>query len=298
VIVRLIGLWPSALYEVANRSVLALRSIPASGLPTFLPVFAGGGAGAEAPRRMALVALYGILLFFAVPLVVAPVFLYAWVGEMGYVSRHVFACLAVGAAANLLALPLATLAQAAGRPDVQARAAGASILLNIPLSIGLVQVWGVEGAALGSALAMLLGTGVLLREARVAIGAKAVSAVGGTVVRHWPLALVCLVGALAVHTLFNDIVAGMSIEVRYGLRPRAVAGVAALLMYGACVAILLLVKLRFVGIDAEERRIHGRLTAYAARFLHRSGLQRRAPTPAAPASNDAAFTSGLQDGRA
>lgn len=161
VIVRLLGLWPAALYEVANRSVLALRSIPASGIETFLPTAsieaAEGGSAGERLHRMAVLSAYGILVFFAVPLAIAPVFLYAWVGEMGYISRWTFVALGLGASANLFALPLATLAQASGRPGLQARAAFVSMLVNVPLSLALVRVWGVEGAALGTAVAMVVG---------------------------------------------------------------------------------------------------------------------------------------------
>ena len=263
VIVRLLGLWPAALYEVSNRSVLALRSIPSGGMDTFLPVAtqrsAGDVDGNGAARRMALVALYGIVLFFAAPLVVAPVFLYAWVGEMGYVSRHVFAYLVVGAATNLLALPLATLAQAAGRPEVQARAAAASILLNIPLSLTLVRIWGVEGAALGSSIAMVLGMGVLLREARIALGQGVVSTVAGTMGRHWPLALACLAWGTAVHVGFGRWYLGAGAPVRYGLDTRAYAGGTALALYVACLLTLLLIKLRLGGFEADERQLFARV---------------------------------------
>jgi O-antigen/teichoic acid export membrane protein len=285
VIVRVLGLWPAALYEVSNRSVLALRSIPASGMETFLPVItsrASSGQDAHAdPRRMALLALNGVLVFFAAPLVVAPVFLYAWVGEMGYVSRHVFAFLILGASANLLALPLAALCQAAGRPQVQARAAIASILLNVPLSLTLVRLWGLEGAALGSSLAMVLGMAVLLREARVALGRDVVSVVTRTLVRHWPLALVCLVWGLAVHVGFDRWLDTTSVPVRYMRSQRAVAGLVALGLYAGCLLTLAVFKVRLVGLEDDERQSLARLAA----MLHmRVGTA--APTLGRPAAQE------------
>lgn len=267
VIVRVLGLWPAALYEVSNRSVLALRSIPSSGMNTFMPVVTQrttNGDGAEgAARKMSLLALYAILVFFAAPLAVAPVFLYAWVGEMGYVSRHVFALLVVGAAANLLTLPLAALAQAAGRPQVQARAAGASIVLNVPLSLALVRVWGLEGAALGSSLAMVVGSAVLLREARRALGGSVVAVVTGTLRRHWPLLFVCVAWGLAVHLVFGHWFEATNVTVRYSLAKRAVAAGAALALYGACVVTLILLKLRLHGLEEDERQLLNRVAAFA-----------------------------------
>ena len=265
VIVRVLGLWPAALYEVSNRSVLALRSIPASGMETFLPVATqrtvGGQHRVAATRMMARLAVYAGLIFFAAPLTVAPVFLYAWVGEMGYVSRRVFAFLVIGAAANLLALPLATVAQAAGQPGVQARAALASILLNVPLSLTLVQVWGLEGAAMGSSLAMILGMAVLLQQARLTLGRDVVSAVTGTLGRHWPLALVCLAFGTTVHVVFQRWVEGTSITVRYAVGSRATAGLIALGLYAACLLMLVALKVRLLGMEDDERQLLERLSA-------------------------------------
>src|SRR5262249_20196660 len=160
-----------------NRSIVALRSIPASGMSTFLPIAAqrtaAGHDVSAAARGMTSAALFTVLALFGAPLAIAPVFLYAWVGEMGYVSRHVFTCLAVGTAANLFARPVATLAQATGHAEIPARAAIASILVNVPLSLALVQVWGVEGAALGSSVAMVLGSALLLSQARARLGRTA-----------------------------------------------------------------------------------------------------------------------------
>jgi O-antigen/teichoic acid export membrane protein len=279
VIVRALGLWPAALYEVANRSVLALRSIPSSGMDTFLPVATQGGGteglADQAPRRMALLALYGILLFFAAPLAVAPVFLYAWVGEMGYVSRHVFAFLVVGAAANLIGLPIATMAQALGRPQVQARAALASIVLNIPLSLTLVKVWGANGAAFGSSVAMVLGTAVLLREARSALGDRVVSESARTLARHWPLAVICLGWGILVHTAFDHWFRDTPVTLRYGLGSRAAAALAALAAYGACVLSLVIVKVRYLGVEPEERQLLERWAIIA-------GIRPRQASPAGP----------------
>jgi O-antigen/teichoic acid export membrane protein len=281
VIVRVLGLWPAALYEVSNRSVLALRSIPASGMETFLPVAiqrtANSGDRASAARVMARLAVYASLVFFAAPLAVGPVFLYAWVGEMGYVSRHVFLFLVIGAMANLLALPLATVAQAAGRPEVQARAAMASILLNVPLSLILVRVSGLEGAALGSSLAMVLGMAVLVWQARRALGRDVVSAVTETVVRHAPLALACGVWGIVVHIGFTRWFEATKVAMHYTRGQRAGAAMVTLALYAACLVSLLVLKLVLHGLDTDERQ-------WLARLGSISGIR---PPRAAPAFGSA-----------
>jgi O-antigen/teichoic acid export membrane protein len=263
VIARVLGLWPAALYEVSNRSVLALRSIPSSSMDTFLPIVARGRTeGADVvtdARKMAFLALYAILLFFAAPLAVAPLFLFAWVGEMGYVARHVFAFLIVGAGANLLAQPLAALAQAKGDPRAQAQAAGTAILLNVLLSLMLVRVWGLEGAALGSSIAMLFGSMVLFRRARHAVGDHVVTAVTDILQKHWSLFLCCVVWGVTTHLAFGWWIEVTSVTVRYELSNRLMAAGATAILYGACVATLLLLKLRMHGLSPEEEQLLGRI---------------------------------------
>jgi len=271
IIVRMLGLWPAALYEVANRSILALRSIPASGMDTFLPIAAKeAGAGEDlsaAARRMSVAALYGVLVLFAAPLAVAPMFLYAWVGEMGYISRHVFTCLAIGTAANLLTRPVTALAQAAGHPQIPARAATVSILLNVPLSLALVRTWGVEGAALGSSVAMIIGALVLLHEARMRLDTEAATAVGDALARQWPLAVVCLAWGTGVHLTFRHWFLATPISVRYGVGLRIRAGVIALVLYAACLVVLAIVKMRVVGLDERELEVVTAVRAAVRRKL-------------------------------
>jgi O-antigen/teichoic acid export membrane protein len=263
VIARFLGLWPAALYEVSNRGVLALRSIPSSGMDTFLPLVArtmsDESAAAASARKMALLSLYAILLFFAAPLAVAPLFLFAWVGEMGYVSRHVFTLLVIGASCNLLALPLAALARAKGDPRVQAQAAGVAILLNVPLSLTLVRLWGVEGAALGSSLAMVCGSALLFHRARRVVGDGVVTAVTDVFKSHWPLFLSCVVWAVATHLAFGLWIEATSVIVRYTLSNRLLAAGAAVILYAACVTMLLLLKLRLYGVRPDEEGLLKRL---------------------------------------
>jgi O-antigen/teichoic acid export membrane protein len=265
VVVRVLGLWPAALYEVANRSALALRSVPASSTESLLPIAAQsaarGSGGAAGTRRLALLAVHGVLIFCAAPWTVAPVFLYAWVGEMGYVSRHVFGWLCLGAAANLIALPVGTLAQAAGHPRLLARAALASTLVNVVLSVSLVHVWGLPGAAFGSCVAIVLGTVMLLREARATIGGEINAAIVLELRRHASLVALCLVWGVVVHAAFDHWILGLPVAVRYGVGLRAMAALVAAGLYAACLLAMLAMKLRLVGLDQHEREFVARLGA-------------------------------------
>lgn len=160
-----VGLWGVAPYEVANRAVAALRSLPASGAESFLPMAAARHADRDAAWGWYLssthLVAYGVIVFMLAPLAVSPVFLYAWTGEMGYLGRWVFVVLCIGAMASVLALPAATLMQAAGRADVPGRAALLAVFINAVLSLLLIGQWGMVGAAAGTALAMVAAAGRL-----------------------------------------------------------------------------------------------------------------------------------------
>jgi O-antigen/teichoic acid export membrane protein len=203
VILSHVGLGAVLVYEVANRTVLALRSLPAAGMDTFLP-----GAAVKAPDREALrvwysrtvrLAAYSVALFVIAPLAVAPVFLSAWVGEIGHASRWAFTALAFGTAANLLAFPSATLLQAMDKAGLQARASLVSMLLNVPLSLCLVRLWGVDGAAIGTAIAMASAAVLLVRDAHRALGVACSTTVREIGKQMWPVYAVGLAFGATVH---------------------------------------------------------------------------------------------------
>jgi O-antigen/teichoic acid export membrane protein len=166
VIAAISGLPSVALYEIGNRSVLALRSIPASGIDSFLATASIGQTDRDALWkeyvRITKLAFVAVVVFILAPLAVAPFLLYAWTGDVGFEARWVFANLAVGAAFSIVALPAAAMVQAAGRSDLQARAALASLLINVPVSYILVNQFGPAGAAAGTATAMSLSATLLV----------------------------------------------------------------------------------------------------------------------------------------
>lgn len=166
IIAGLVSLSEVAHYEVASRAGMALRSVSSSGLGTLLPAVTRKAARGEDVWPLYLdttrAALHLTVLFILLPLAVSPLFLFAWVGQIGYHGRWVFCFLSLGIAMNLLALPVALFLQAMGRTKIEARAAACSILLNILLSLLLVQHWGKEGAAAGTGISMVLvGCGLI-----------------------------------------------------------------------------------------------------------------------------------------
>src|SRR6185369_1303516 len=132
----------------------------------------------------------GVALFMLAPLAVSPLFLYAWTGESGLSSRWAFAALMIGAAANVVALPAATIAQATGRAGIQARAAVVSMLINIPLSVSLVLAWGLVGGAIATAIAMLVGSWLLIVDIHRLHGWP-LAATGRLIAAFWPSVAVC-----------------------------------------------------------------------------------------------------------
>jgi O-antigen/teichoic acid export membrane protein len=240
------GLWTVAPYEVANRSVLALRSIPSSGLDSFLSTAAiVRESGVDAwPRYLSAtrLAASAVIIFMIAPLAVAPVFLYAWTGEMGYSARWVFLFLLVGAAGNVLALPAASMAQAAGRAGIQAHSAIVSMLVNIPLSIILVLQWQMTGAAAGSAVAMLSGSAILLFEVHRSHG-QALSATMKGLLKLWPLLIVCLACGLVVYAPFEHWLSSLDSATRYSWQTRAWLGLLSGGAYLVCLTVMAVVQI-------------------------------------------------------
>ena len=256
IIAGFVGLWAVAPYEVANRCVLALRSIPASGVETMLPgaVVLQTEPGDTVSWYFAStrIAVYSVCIFMLAPLAVAPVFLYAWTGEMGYYGRWVFAALIAGAIAGVLTLPAAILAQATGHEDLPAKSAALSILFNIPLSLLLVLKWGPVGAAVGTGIALLLSAMQLFRSVHAHFGWR-VSATLRTIAHLWPPVLVCVCYGALTYWIFNEWFATLDASVRYARPTRVGPGLLALLTYGLCFGGLFFVELARGAFTPEER---------------------------------------------
>jgi O-antigen/teichoic acid export membrane protein len=261
IVAGLVGLWAVAAYEVANRAVAALRSIPASAAETFLPTAMSRQASPDDAwqwyQASTRLAAYGVCVFMLAPLAIAPVFLYAWTGEMGYLGRWAFIALSFGAAASVLALPAAILAQAQGWPGLQARAAAVAILLNIPLSLAMVMSWGLVGAALGTAVAMIAGSAQLVRAVHRRAG-RSLRSTARTVSGFWMLALVCLFWAGLTYMAFGSWFAALDAGVRFSRVTRIYPGLIAGAIYGLCLVSLLVVAFYRGVMTPQERLVLGR----------------------------------------
>lgn len=261
IVAGLVGLWAVAPYEVANRAVAALRSLPASGAETFLPAAMAHHADREAAWRWYVsstnIAAYGVIVFMLAPLAVAPVFLYAWTGQMGYVGRWVFAALSVGAMASVLALPAGTLLQAASRPDLPARAALLSIVANVALSLWLVMHWELVGAAVGTGIAMVAAAAQLVHAAHRHAG-RPMGPTLRMLARFWAPALVCLCWGALTYVFFQTWIDAIDPLVRFSRATRVYPAAVAVGVYALIVGTVLVVELLRGEFPAERRRLLGR----------------------------------------
>ncbi len=140
------------------------------------------------------------------------------------------------------------------------------MVINVLLSVTFVHVWGLPGAAFGSSVAMVVGTAMLLREARAAVGPDVTAGVRLALARHLPVIAVCLTWGVLVHMAFDHWILSLPVRVRYSVGLRAIAAFAALGLYAACVLAMLVVKLKVVGLDEDEREFLARVAAAGARL--------------------------------
>jgi O-antigen/teichoic acid export membrane protein len=261
----MVGLWGVAPYEVANRAAAALRSIPASGAETFLPIAMNHQHSRDDAWEWYLastrIAAYGVCVFLLAPLAVAPLMLYVWTGEMGYVGRWVFVALCVGACASVLSLPAATLAQVDGRPNLQGRAAALAILFNMPLSLLLVLQWGLVGAAAGTAIAMVIGAAQLVHAVHRHFQ-RPFEATRLVLASFWPPLLVCLCWGVVVYLCFGAWFATLDPLVRFSRVTRAYPGVIALLLYAGCAGSMLAVEIRRGALTKRDLAVVARVFSF------------------------------------
>jgi O-antigen/teichoic acid export membrane protein len=266
-IAGVLGLWAVAPYEVGNRSVQALRSLPASGLDAFLAnAVAGqarGGSDESWARYLAATrwAAWAVLVFMIAPLAVAPLFLYAWTGEMGYLARWAFLALMLGAAAQVLALPAAAMAQVGGRVGLQAHAALWTMLLNLPLSLVLMLHWHLTGAAVGTAMAMTAGALVLLLDVHRHYGRPLADTLK-VLSECWVDVLFCTLLAVVAWAAFDVFVSAIDRDMRYSREFRLWPAILAVLGYGVLVLLLLLKRIHAGALSTAQRELLRRVVRW------------------------------------
>ena len=191
------GLSEVAHYEIASRASMGLRSICSSGLGPFLPRVTAYTAKNtniwSLYQEITRGAVWMIIFFLLAPLMVSSLFLFAWIGQIGYHGRFVFILLTLGISVNILVLPVSIFFQAAGRTYFEAVTSACSIVMNILFSLILIMYWGKEGAAAGTGLAMTLsGLGFMYYFHR-----RHRQCITGTVKYllqyFWPFLLICLI---------------------------------------------------------------------------------------------------------
>jgi O-antigen/teichoic acid export membrane protein len=115
-----------------------------------------------------------------VVLVFAPEILRVWLGpEYAAQSATALRWLAAGVFANSLAAPLLVMLYAKNRPDLPARFHLLELAIHIPLTIYLIRVFGIAGAAAAWAARATLDMCLLLWGARRVSGSPASVLLGG-----------------------------------------------------------------------------------------------------------------------
>lgn len=191
------GLSEVAHYEIANRACIGLRSLCSSGLHTYLP-----RATNDITKRVDIWPLYQgmikgamwlIIFFILAPLTVSSMFLFAWVGQIGYHGRYVFMFLAAGIAVNILVVPVSVFIQAMGRTSLEAGVSICSIIMNVLFSLVLIRLWGKEGAAAGTGLAMILAGMMYIYFFHKMHRRSMTDTIKYMLHYSWPLLFICLI---------------------------------------------------------------------------------------------------------
>ncbi|NLT06937.1 MAG: hypothetical protein GXY03_11600 [Solirubrobacterales bacterium] len=163
VVAALVGAAAAAGYGAASLLVGGLRTLMGQAavplLPTLTRLAATAGPAAAAAefarsgRRLALL----VAGAFGALAVAAPLVIPAWVGPEVEGAVGLAWILCAGFAASALATAGYALAQAGGRPGIEAAAAGVAAAVYVPAVAVLVAVLGTTGAAIGTAAGLGAG---------------------------------------------------------------------------------------------------------------------------------------------
>lgn len=177
VVAVLVGAGAAAGYGLASLLVGGLRALTGQAALPLLPALTRIAARGDRERldgefqRSSRKLAFAFAAAFGTLAVVAPLALHAWVGPgfedaVGYTW-----ILCAGFAVSALATTGYALAQAAGRPAIEAGAAGVSTLVYLVAVVALVTWLGAAGAAIGTAAGLVAGgvyCFVALARARIA----------------------------------------------------------------------------------------------------------------------------------
>jgi O-antigen/teichoic acid export membrane protein len=153
----------AAVYEIASRVVLAVRSAAILSVSAMIPTAAaqiadeGGHVVVHLFRRYTQRSCSVSFPLFVAAAVSAPFLLVAWLGDAPGDSALLVPLLTIAYLFNLTTGAGTTIAIAAGHPGMVSLNAILIAVLNVILTVALAPVFGVWGVVAGTALALILG---------------------------------------------------------------------------------------------------------------------------------------------
>lgn len=163
IIALLVGPRAAGAYEVANRAVLAVRSLGFLTVSAMVPTATAAivERGREVIRefyvRYTLRSVSIAFPMLCATCLSAPYLLMAWLGEVSEHSELIVLLLSAAYLGSVITLVPNTLVTADGRPGTWARATTGMAVLNILLTIALAPLLGTWGVLLGTFGALTIG---------------------------------------------------------------------------------------------------------------------------------------------
>jgi O-antigen/teichoic acid export membrane protein len=184
------GLTATGFYTAPYEGVVRLLLIPVALVGSLLPALTANEAARDQTRLIQLASSSERILapVMALPLaavlVFAPEMLRVWLGpEYAVQSATALRWLAAGVFANALANPLFVMLYAKNRPDLPARFHLLELVIHIPITIYLIRVSGIAGAAAAWTLRATLDMCLLLWGAARVSGIPASALLGGRILQ-------------------------------------------------------------------------------------------------------------------
>jgi O-antigen/teichoic acid export membrane protein len=115
--------------------------------------------------------------------------------------------LVMGISVNILVVPVSIFIQAMGRTSLEAKVSVCSIIMNIMFSLILIRLWGKEGAAVGTGLAMVLAGMMYIYFFHKVHRRNILDTLRDLFHYSWPLLVICLIW-LAIGQAIEPLVIG------------------------------------------------------------------------------------------
>ena len=157
-------------YEIANRVVVALKAVAIMSISALTAASTaqiaseGRSVIPEFYRRYTERSLSVALPLLLFTCVSVPVLMTAWLGEVPENAALIVVVLTLANAVNLSTGVASTVTMGDGRPGAIANVALVTVALNIVLTLILTPLFGLWGVVAGTALAIVLGSSLFLRN--------------------------------------------------------------------------------------------------------------------------------------